>query len=1156
MAQPKLYFDPDDHPDSTLKAFIEFKAEFVLRYDACYPDPPKVSLDSAIQRWKLGQVDPAKVGTEPTLAQYDQIVEDWRQRDMVAKFLGLYSSKRMFSDWQAALPSEVERKSASWALFVGKMEEYYKPTENSTLKHYQFRTLSQSPSETFTAFANRVEKEAKHCHFKCESVECGAESTAIRDQILIGLISDNIREEALKKSWDLLTLRKEGMQMESASKSAHEIAGDSPAVSKLGKYSMKNIKNQKEPQKVNCFRCGAEVEKQMIYKHSKVCPAKKTTCRKCGRIGHYQEFCKNVQPVNEVDEGDHETDDVIVESYSVNIFRVKASGPESDCDFKTELAINGKLDIVLADTGAKVSVCGMETAKKWNLLEGMEESKVKIKPYKSKLIPTVGASRCSVSFGGNSVPVLWHIIRDNCEPVLAGVHAKQLGIIKFRATPEVFKPVNCIKAQGNNKQVLHDVLQQYPSVFKGVGKMKNYTVKLLAQENSKPVAEPPRRIQYHLVNRVREALNEMMENDVIEEHPQGEHAPWTSNVVVASKDDGEIRITMDAKNVNKTLLSSNFPIPRQEDLRAKLGGMQVFSKLDLKSAYWQLELDQPSRSKTTFHCLGKLYRYKRLVMGIKSAQGELNAALQPLFSHLDSVHVIHDDIIMGTLTANEHVQVLKEVLEILKENGLTLNAKKCVVGVQEVKFWGLVFGSKGVSPDPDKVEALNYVTPPKDKKELVSFLCMMQANAEFIEKFAVRAAKLRELTHKNVWFKWTPEHQRCFEDLISAFRKDTMLRYFDVSKKTFIKVDAHKTGLSAMLCQGKSPEEAKPVALASRATSKSEKQYPQLDLEAASIDFGLRRFREYLVGSPEKIIVITDHKPLLSVFNGRRKGSIRSQRIKLNHQDILYEVTFCKGKDHQPDYLSRHSKPLSKLPVSQRKEPEELNNLLYMLHVTPVLDQIGIGTIARETGKDKVLKEIQKHIRKGEPNIPKKADSAVQKFSQIYPELMITGNGIIFKDDRIVLPENLQGKAMELAHRGSHTGQSGIERRLRFHFFFHDMYKKTKQFLQSCEPCTLFTQKKTKEPITPHEVPLKCWDTVSVDLYGPLPSSKHVVVVQDLSSRYPVAKLVNSTKADQVLPVLEQTYDLFGNPRIQVSDNGPPFSSKKIILMQTQWKLS
>ena len=95
MAQPKLFFDPDEYPDATLKAFNEFIDEFVLRYDACYPDPPKVLLDSAIQRGKLGQTD-TKV--EQNLAVYDQIVSDWQDKDRVAKFLGLYSSKRLYSD--------------------------------------------------------------------------------------------------------------------------------------------------------------------------------------------------------------------------------------------------------------------------------------------------------------------------------------------------------------------------------------------------------------------------------------------------------------------------------------------------------------------------------------------------------------------------------------------------------------------------------------------------------------------------------------------------------------------------------------------------------------------------------------------------------------------------------------------------------------------------------------------------------------------------------------------------------------------------------------------------------------------------------------------------------------------------------------------------
>ena len=103
------------------------------------------------------------------------------------------------------------------------------------------------------------------------------------------------------------------------------------------------------------------------------------------------------------------------------------------------------------------------------------------------------------------------------------------------------------------------------------------------------------------------------------------------------------------------------------------------------------------------------------------------------------------------------------------------------------------------------------------------------------------------------------------------------MRYFDCELDTFLFVDGYKIGLGAMLAQGKSIADAKPVAVASRSTSLAEMAYPQLDLEAASLDFGLRRFREYLVGSPTIIKLVTDHKPLVPVFNGRRNGSIRTQ---------------------------------------------------------------------------------------------------------------------------------------------------------------------------------------------------------------------------------------------------------------------------------------
>ena len=88
-----------------------------------------------------------------------------------------------------------------------------------------------------------------------------------------------------------------------------------------------------------------------------------------------------------------------------------------------------------------------------------------------------------------------------------------------------------------------------------------------------------------------------------------------------------------------------------------------------------------------------------------------------------------------------------------------------------------------------------------------------------------------------------------------------------MTKQTFIFVDAYITGFSAMLAQRNDITSTKPVALASRTTSQAESRYLQLDLEAMSIDFGLRRFRDFAVGSPNKITIVPDHKPLCSVFN-------------------------------------------------------------------------------------------------------------------------------------------------------------------------------------------------------------------------------------------------------------------------------------------------
>ena len=181
---------------------------------------------------------------------------------------------------------------------------------------------------------------------------------------------------------------------------------------------------------------------------------------------------------------------------------------------------------------------------------------------------------------------------------------------------------------------------------------------------------------------------------------------------------------------------------------------------------------------------------------------------------------------------------INAVMQAITSASVTLNPNKCTFGATDIELWGLRIGSAGVRPDPAKVEVLKHITPPRSKEDMISILCMMQSNADFIPNFAQQAAKLRELTKKNSRFTWTKEHHAAYEALIKRFTSNILLVFFDMRKQTFIFTDAsHIAGLGALLAQGDTPESARPIAIASTTTSIAEQRYLQLDLEALGIDF-------------------------------------------------------------------------------------------------------------------------------------------------------------------------------------------------------------------------------------------------------------------------------------------------------------------------------
>ena len=141
----------------------------------------------------------------------------------------------------------------------------------------------------------------------------------------------------------------------------------------------------------------------------------------------------------------------------MNVFRINTGS-----DYKVQVVSNLNLIHAIADTGAKISVCGEVEAKRWNIYNKMTPSHVKIKPYKSSPIPVLGVVRSSVTFGSSSVPIIWHVIEGSCETILAGKVAEQLGIIKFQWKPTTFEPVHLIRTDNHSvKMSVQNILSSY-----------------------------------------------------------------------------------------------------------------------------------------------------------------------------------------------------------------------------------------------------------------------------------------------------------------------------------------------------------------------------------------------------------------------------------------------------------------------------------------------------------------------------------------------------------------------------------------------------------------------------------------------------------------------------------------------------------------------
>ena len=195
-----------------------------------------------------------------------------------------------------------------------------------------------------------------------------------------------------------------------------------------------------------------------------------------------------------------------------------------------------------------------------------------------------------------------------------------------------------------------------------------------------------------------------------------------SNIVVTPKNNGDVRICLDARQVNKAILREKYPIPTIESIIDEMSDAKVFSKIDLREAYTQIELHEQSRHLTNFVTEHGVYRFTRLIDGINTAGDVFQKCLNSKISDLKGVKSIVDDIIVYGKDETEHKQNLTNLFNRLREHGFKVNGQKCIIGKPSISFFGIVVTDQGVKPDPEKVKCLANASAPTSKAELQSFL--------------------------------------------------------------------------------------------------------------------------------------------------------------------------------------------------------------------------------------------------------------------------------------------------------------------------------------------------------------------------------------------------------------------------------------------------
>ncbi|UYV64395.1 K02A2.6-like [Cordylochernes scorpioides] len=1006
------------------------------------------------------------------------------------------------------LCSPILPKDKTFDNLIDILKRHFSPKRSIVVERFIFFKRMQLKEESISDYLVEIKRLASSCNFG------NFLEDSLRDKMVCGLYNAKIQNRILSEGdISLAKVIEIALSMEAAEKNTKlfhlEQGEDCVDKLRMERKVESNFQNGK------CKHCGKQ--------HKELCRFKEAKCFKCNKKGHIASICwssrRNLrqhqnQPGNIHQIGDQEEEEEYVQKIiSVTIPEYKINFASSDPPYLMELKVEGNFIKFEMDTGSGLTLISEKDFKNSLQHLKLEKASIIVRTYDGTVVPILGKINVKVECQDITYKLRALVVKGEKRALMGRewINRLKLGCFAVKHMPVEI--------------TIEEILKENQALFvETTEPIKGFTFSVNMCDVN-PIFHKARPVPFAIRPAVTEALDKMVAKGYLCEVASSK---WATPVVVVPKKNKEIRICCDFKvTLNKYLDTAAYPLPTQQDLFSTLAKGKYFSKLDLRNAYLQLEVDPGTRPLLTINTHKGLFRFKRMPFGLANAPSYFQSVMDRVLSGIGGVICYIDDVLIATASIEEHLALLKTIFARLAKYNIKLKKEKCLFLQKEIEYLGHLVTEEGIRPLDHKVQAIQKAKTPTNISELRSFLGLVNFYGKFIPNLPELLKPLHELLHKKRPWVWTKECGEAIDKCKNSITSERVLVPYDTTLPLCLATDASQIGVGAVLSHIIEGQE-RPIMFASRTLSEAERNYSQIEKEALAIIYGVTKFHQFIYG--RKFILITDHKPLVTIL-GSRSGiptlsTSRLQRWALILSAYTYDIKFRRTQDHgNADLLSR-------FPVGCEEIPR-LNNVYALSYVEEL--PITAEEIATETEKDEVLSLAKFYTQQG---WPEKVADHLRPYFQRKLELTVDGECLVW-GMRVVIPPSLRIKMLTCLHE-THSGMNKMKAVARSHFWWPNLDTQIEFLVNKCRSCQQSQDGPNKGKWQPWKWSTRPWQRIHIDFANK--ENINLLIVVDSHSKWIEAIPMRETTTRKTIEQLRRLFSSYGLPEELVSDNGPQFT--------------